>query len=334
MSVVNTYNLFLNSKQRDSGTSNEFRINLLKPIGLTNPNNWFSVRIGSAEIPYIFQLINNSNSTINFTVVRGGNTHNGTLILEHGNYNILSLLTEFKQKLTTAVQTLTGYTPTFLFTYTRTTGKCTLAQQPTNGDIIGCNITIHNNSPIFMTCIGFDASFIITFTTSAVSTQNVNVSQNNAVYIRSDSLIQTSNFESIVEKSNISDILAKIQVNTLPQTFIIWTNPSDLEVVINNRVIDTVSLYLSSSLSYELSLQNLDWQCRMTIKEYTNLPSNEQLRTIASASASNGLHLNSSDQTGVDEETRSALAQRSELINTLQNLKNKMSKKLKNKDAV
>ncbi len=322
MSVINSYNLFLNSKQRDSGTSNEFRINLLKPIGLTNPNNWFSVRIGSAEIPYIFQLINSTNSTIAFTVTRGASIYNGTFTLEHGNYNILALLTEFKGKLKTAIVALTGYSPTFLFTYTRTTGKCTLAQSPTNGDTTGCTLTIQNNSPIFMTCIGFSQPFSFSFTTSAISTQNVNVSQNNAVYIRSDSLIQTSNFESIVEKSNISDILAKIQVNTLPQTFIIWTNPSDLEVVINNRVIDTISLYLSTSLSYELSLQNLDWQCRMTIKEYTNLPNEEQRRTIASVSRLEPLP-------SVDEETKNALIQRKELVDRLKDLKEVFKKERK-----
>lgn len=324
MSVINSYNLFLNSKQRDSGTSNEFRINLLKPIGLTNPNNWFSVRIGSAEIPYIFQLINSTNSTIEFSVTRGSNTFNGTITLEHGNYNILALLAEFKSKLKTSVEALTGYSPTFLFTYARTTGKCTLAQSPTNGDTTGCTVAIQNNSPIFMTCIGFSQSFSFSFTSSAISTQNVNVSQNNAVYIRSDSLIQTSNFESIVEKSNISDILAKIQVNTLPQTFIIWTNPSDLEVVINNRVIDTVSLYLSTSLSYELSLQNLDWQCRMTIKEYTNLPNEEQRRTIASVS-----RLEPSKS--VDEETEKALQQRNELMNILNEHRKALTKKLERK---
>ena len=320
MSVINTYNIFLNSKQRDSGTSNEFRINLLKPIGLTNPNNWFSVRIGSAEIPYIFQLINSSNATINFTVIRGATLYDGNFTLQFGNYNILTLLDEFKAKLSAAIQALTGYSPTLLFTYSRTTGKCTLDQIPTNTDTTGCAITIHNNSSVFMTCIGFVAAFTITFTTSAVSTQNVNVSQNNAVYIRSDSLIQTSNFESIVDKSNISDILAKIQVNTLPQTFIIWTNPSDLEVVINNRIIDSLSLYLSSSISYELSLQNLDWQCRMTIKEYTNLPADAQGQTMVSRSS------RALGQEGNSDETRALMTQRDSLIEELKKMKQKLKR--------
>lgn len=279
MNVVNTYNIFLNSKQRDSGSSNEFIINLLKPITLTNPNNWFTVRVGSAEIPYIFQLINPSNATVHFTVTRGSTTQSGSFTLDSGNYNILNLLDAIKTKLIAAIQSAIGYTPTFAFTYSRTTGKCTLAMLG-NGDAIGCSVTVLNNSPVVMTCLGFSSSFTFGFsnfsTFPAVSTQNVNVAQNNSIFIRSESLIQTSNYEAIVEKSNISDILAKIQVTSLPQSFLIWTNPSDLEVKINNQVIDAISLYLSSSLSYDLNLQNLDWQCRMTIKEYSNFAADDQ----------------------------------------------------------
>ena len=279
MSIINTYNIFLNSKQRDSGSSNEFIVNLLKPITLTNPNNWFTVRIGSAEIPYIFQLINPSNSTIQVSVTRGATTQTGNFSIESGNYNILVLLDAIKSKLTTTIQALIGYTPTFSFTYSRTTGKCTLAMLA-NGDTVGCSITIFNNSPVVMTCLGFFSAFTFAFTnsstTQAISTQNVNVAQNNAIFIRSESLVQTSNFESIVEKSNISDILAKIQVTSLPQSYLIWVNPADLEVKINNRLIDSISLYLSSSLSYALDLQNLDWQCRMTFKEYSNFSAEDQ----------------------------------------------------------
>tara|TARA_R110002126_G_scaffold103952_1_gene237188 strand:+ start:7524 stop:7910 length:387 start_codon:yes stop_codon:yes gene_type:complete len=70
--------------------------------------------------------------------------------------------------------------------------------------------------------------------------------------------------------NEVSNIIAKIQVNATPQSYILWTNPTDLEVKITNRVIDTVSLYLGTSTNYTTDLGNLDWSLRLTINEWTN----------------------------------------------------------------
>lgn len=272
MSVINTYNLFINSEHRTSGTASGFSIVLFKPISLTSPNNWFSVRIGSAEIPYIFKLINSSNNIVNFTLVRGS-TYNLSLTLTPGNYNILTLLTEFATRLGASIKTATSWDPTslFSFTYDRSTGHATFSIVGT--DSTATSITISNNSLIFSKAVGFVTPFTFGYTTpstrtNAISTQNVNVLQNPAIYIRSESLTQTENVENIVKSSESSDILAKVQVNVQPQSMILWTNPTDLELKITNRVIDNIQLYLGDTNSYELDLDNLNWTARITIKEW------------------------------------------------------------------
>jgi hypothetical protein len=272
--VINTYNLFISSTKRTAGDSNAFQTSLYKTIGLTSPNNWFTVRVGSAEIPYVFTLINPDNSTVNFTLIRNAVTYNGSVTLTSGNYNILTLLSELKSKLVTAITSLSAWDPSqaLSFTYDRSSGKATFSLQ--GSDSVATSLTILDNSPVFLRCVGFTTSFTFSYTTpilrvNAISSQNVNVSQNTAVYIRSDSLVQSTNIENIVVDNEVSNILAKIQINASPQSYILWTNPVDLETKINNRAIDTVSVYLGSSTAYKLDLGNLDWSLRLTIKEWT-----------------------------------------------------------------
>lgn len=275
MVVVNTYNLFLSSANRTAGTSSDYRITLFKSIALQSPNNWFSVRVGSAEIPYVFKLITTSNNTINYTITRG-TTQSSSFQIAPGNYNILQLLDEMKTKLSASIQILKGWDPSALlsFTYDRPSGHAIFSI--VGIDSTATTITIQNNSPVFLKCLGFTTSFSFNYTTPSVrtnaeSTQNVNVLQNPAIYIRSDSLIQSQNVEAIVSaRSEPSDILAKVQVAVQPQSMIQWTNPTDLVLDVNNKVIDEISLYLGSSTEYVMDLGNLDWTCRLTIDEHAD----------------------------------------------------------------
>lgn len=274
MSIINTHNLFLSSAKRTSGTSDYFQTSLYKAISLASPNNWFTVRVGSAEIPYVFKLINSNNNTISFTLVRNAVTYNSTVTLTPGNYNILTLLSELKTKLVIAIATLSGWASSDVlsFVYDRSSGYVTFSM--VGIDSIATTLTIQNTQPVFLKCVGMTGSFSFGYTTplirtSVTSSQNVNVSQNTALYVRSDSFQQNSNIENIVIDNEVSNIIAKIQVNATPQSYILWTNPTDLEVKITNRVIDIISLYLGTSTSYTADLGNLEWSLRLTIHEWS-----------------------------------------------------------------
>ena len=283
--IINTYNLFINSDKRTSGTSSDFRISLFKPIVLTNPNNFFTVRVGSAEIPYTFPLITNANNSINFESTYEASYFSTSFQITSGNYNILTLLDEVANKLQARLYQLYTVLFKFDFTYDRNAGKCTfaIAGAPASFSL---SIRIFENSPVFMTCIGMRNSFVFSYQTpsvftNATSIKNVNVSQNTALYVRSESFTQTTNSENIVEKSNVSDILAKIQITTQPQSYIMWKNDIDLEINVSNRVIDIINLYLGSSTAYTLDLGDLDWSCRLTIHEKSYEPISEQHNDLA-----------------------------------------------------
>jgi len=274
LSIVATYNLFLSSANRSEGTPQNFSVSLIKPITLTNPNNWLTVRVGSAEIPYVFKLINSQNNVINYRIIRNSIIYNGSITIESGNYNILTLLTEFKTKLQSSILTLTGWDASAIlsFSYNRNTGKATFSV--VGIDTTATTITILLASNVFYRCIGFTNGFSFGYSnpstrTDAVSTQNVNVSQNTALYIRSETLTQTVNQENIVGVPEYSDILAKVQINVQPQAIIQWTNSTDLEIDISNKILDRINLYLGDSALYEIDMGNLDWSLRLTINEWS-----------------------------------------------------------------
>ena len=314
MPIISTYNIFLNSLNRTSGTSDNFRMQLFRPIALKSPNNWFEVRVGSVEIPYTFKLINSANNVIDFQFTRGSTT-TSTITLAPGNYNIIQLLDEIKLELIAKIQALRSYTAPLEFTYDRSTGHATFSIVGT--DSTATSITIINNSPVFMKCIGMINTFTFSYATPSVRTnaesvQNVNVFQNPAIYVRSESLIQSENIEALVgTTSELSDILAKIQVNVIPQTMIQWTNPTDLKLEITNKIIDEISLYLGSSTSYSLDLGNLDWAIRLTFEEHTDRALDEDIAINMSR--------------GIDPYVQDLMTQREKVVNNLSQLKEKLS---------
>lgn len=319
LTIVSTYNIFLSSANRSEGSSSSFSINLIKPITLSNPNNWLTVRVGSAEIPYNFKLINSSNNVISFQFTRNAITYTGSITIESGNYNILSLLTEIKSKFIIAIQSLAGWdgSTIFNFTYNRNTGKVTFSM--VGNDSIVTSLTVLLASGVMYRCIGYTTGFTFGYTnpstrTDSTSTQNVNVSQNTALYIRSENLTQTSNYENVVSASSeYSDILAKIQIGVLPGSIIQWTNSTDLEIDLSNQIIDRIQLYLGDSNLYEVDMGNLDWTCRLTIQEWSY--------KMNSASTDRIPNETMIDPTVMDTLTK----EREKAIRRLQKLKSKLS---------
>jgi len=167
-----------------------------------------------------------------------------------------------------------------------------------------------------MKCLGMIANFTFSYSTPSVrldatSVQNVNVFQNPAIYVRSESLIQTQNVEALVgTQSELSDILAKIQVNVIPQTMIQWVNPTDLKLEITNKNIDEINLYLGSSTSYVLDLGNLDWAIRLTFEEHTDDIGDKDIAINMSR--------------GVDPYLKDLMTQRESIVSNLDQLKQKL----------
>lgn len=292
LNVVETYHVFVNSSQRVSGTAGNYYFNLYHPIRLKNQMNSFYVRIGSAEMPFTYQLIKTGNNVISFTYVRNITTSTLTITIPAGNYNITQLIKAITDQLTPLM--VAGIT--WNITYNRNTGLVTFGFSPP--DIINTVLTFQSISTVMAGCLGFSSIPIGSFgLNSSVlltinSTQNVNLSQVNSLYIRSENIKQLQNYESLVVKSDISDILAKVQITVLPQNYVMWYNDIDLRVKVANKFFDTINLYVTTNLDYEdLSFNGLDWSCRITIEEIEEVKYNgdKNLDSVSSEGNNNPL---------------------------------------------
>ena len=92
---VNKYQLYFNTAQRTSGTPQHAYFACSPAFTKKSPLNWFEIQITSAEIPYQWTQINESNSLLAWSYARTGSaTVNGTLVIQNGNYDVNSLITE------------------------------------------------------------------------------------------------------------------------------------------------------------------------------------------------------------------------------------------------
>jgi len=276
MSVINTYNVFISSSQRSSGTSDNFVINMRKPIILTRPNSFFTCTVGSAEIPFNFKQLNSTNNMNVLSVSYSKGVVNNTfnITFPPGNYIITDLLAALQSLILAVYPTLN-----LTCSYNKTTGLCSLLL--TGYDNIATSLTLNFNSNRYLGAMfGYSASTTFSYNSSnastvSTSTQQALVNPNPCIYIRSDVLTQFGATENLVEKDVTSDILAKIQIMNLPGSWLMYSNINNLKIILTNKVIDTISLYLSDSLSYALSLGNLDWSLRLTFEEVEKDGANE-----------------------------------------------------------
>jgi hypothetical protein len=118
------------------------------------------------------------------------------------------------------------------------------------------------------TVLSYNTSGVVT-SQNYISPNHVNVSPITALYIRSSSLNQARfNQERMVEYSmTISDILLRIPVNSYYNTWLLYENGS-FEVRLNNKIIDDISLYITSLTYDAINLNGVNWKVVLQITEY------------------------------------------------------------------
>lgn len=295
MSIANQYNIFLDSKYLNSGTNETPKFSLEDPLTLTNENNYFTAKILSAEIPFSFKTLASPYNILQVRVQEAQHSIDITssLTLQEGNYSIISLLDELKTKLTTYLSTIEGghfnnHLPTFDFTYSKETGKTTLNIISGGGNHAVSITLLWGLSDILAPYFGFTYlnDTILSYNSSGVVTSqnyispnHVNVSPITALYVRSSSLNQSRfNQERMVEYSmTVSDILLRIPVNSYYNTWLLYENNS-FEVRLNNKLIDDISLYLTSLTYDAVNLNGVNWRILLQITEYES-PITQKLKT-------------------------------------------------------
>ncbi len=265
--IIKSYNLFIDSSQRDEGDSpSDFSIILRRPITKTNNNSVFRVRITSCVIPFSFNQVNSSNNILQYTF--NGNPF--SITIPSGNYSIIDLLTEMESLIFTNNNCLLN------FVYDISTSKCTLGFKSGNLSSMSITMLYTTTNIILMKMLGFTQNITFSFTSPSTyvdvfSNQPVNVSPSKCLFIRSSTLIQNTNYESLVDKNDTTDILAQIPITTGYNTFINWYDQSsDLFCEINNIIIDKINIYLSDATSFNQLPSDsglLNWFLQINIQE-------------------------------------------------------------------
>lgn len=242
--------MYIDSRRRSSGTSSDFIVQLTTPITLSA--SYFTVLVGSAEIPFCFTQVNSNNNVLDITL----NSVNYSISFPFGNYNINSLCQELKVSLLAIDGTCT-----LVNSYNRDTGKVTLVVPPGKTLILK-----FADNEALGAMFGFLANATVT-SAGVTSVRHVNVSPSPCLYIRSENLSLADSREFIVQSDVNSDILCKIQLTEQAGSWIFFSG-SGLETRITNSVIDRIDLYLGDALNYTVDLGGLEWSCRITFNEY------------------------------------------------------------------
>lgn len=262
MSILNKYNIYINSKQRISGSSGDFTIQLEKPLLLTNSNNMFQAQIASLEYPYSWFQINSNNNTFVAKLYTGLTYTQQTVTVPEGNYNINTFLTTFFASIATAFSI-----PSIgiLSTYDKNTGKVSMSWT----DITYTGIEMLLSGTTIGKVLGFTTDVIVSITSGVVfSNTFVNVNPINYFVIRSDLVISNHDMECILAKTENSDILCKVPVRSSPNTFLFYSQPYDERCFLNVPIIDFIRFYVTPNDS-RLILDNngLDFSFTLTIYE-------------------------------------------------------------------
>ena len=268
--LLHSYNLFLNSKNRttdyynfiSSGTPNYLAYcawNLKSIIKKTALSSYFTISVKSLILPFSFDNISTLNKTFTFTYLATPYT----ITIEEGNPNITQLIADVKAKILLAVPAI--LTADLTFTYSSAGQTITILNNTANPMTFG-----FGSNNFIGKMLGFTADTIVAGSGgTATSTININVNPLECVFVRSDNLSFASSYESIVSKSNISDIIAMIPILVASGNYIVYNDSSAFESRLNDDRIDNISLYLTSAVDDDhlLSL-TLDWTIQIQINEY------------------------------------------------------------------
>ena len=267
MDVVRSYSLYLNSRQANIGsTTNNITFNCVPPLTLTNRANRFVISIPYMEVPYSFNQLSSAFNTLDYTFTDMLGSFTRTLTFPVGNYNITQWLTTFLDVLNKDIFTQRpGWLTTYIVaSYNSATGR----------------VTMVSTAPTTSITFAFSANYVIALmlgfpqtnqtlsnTSILVSTNKVLCNPVNAIFLRSDSLKFASSFEAVVAPYSQADILARIPVPTLPNSWIYYR--SDVRQTLSNTEISTINLYWSDNLdpNYILDLNGLPYGLQITIEE-------------------------------------------------------------------
>lgn len=257
--ILNKYNLYIDSSQRISGTADNFKIQLKKPIQRTNDKSRFQFYITSLQYPFSMKQVNSTNNT--FTVTMNPGVVTATVTIPEGNYNILTLLNAVIQGTNSALMGIYALSGT----YSKVTGLATL----TYGTNDAKTFTFNFANTTIGTMLGFKTNVTVSYNNPKTSNVNVNVNPISYFSIRSDTLTASSfDSEALDSSFSKSNILCKVPIRVPSNCYIYYEQPYDSRIVSN---IDTLTIidFKVTMGGNEISMNNaLDFSFILVCEEF------------------------------------------------------------------
>jgi hypothetical protein len=186
MTTVATYNIYLDSKYRTSGTNSAPEFALPTPLYLSNPNHRFVATIKSADVPFSFKSLVAPFNTLRVQYIETPFVNSiFTITFPPGNYSITNLLGLLSSLLSAALTPIAVNPPSFQFTYDKNTGLATLIMSPvTIGNPTSLRLFWTDpNGDILSRFFGFsgDLDTILSYDAGGVSSNTNNISEGHVV---------------------------------------------------------------------------------------------------------------------------------------------------------
>lgn len=265
MSVVQSWQVFLNSEQRTSGANANPSFTLNPPLRLSRSTTAMEVRVQSCSIPFSFNQLNSSNNVL-FGLA---NMTSFSVTITEGNYNINELLAAMKAAVDAAASVAAGGPVVTTWSYSRATGKATVTLNSSPSTLT----LLYTSNTQLMRMMGFTSNIFLTVGLSQVSDIKVNVNPVSYIFIRSASLNQPEGSrEALLSQGETTDILLDVPVTVGPGGIITYVNAEPGGVRLVNREVSEVQLYLSTNLNFFLDLGGVSWQIALTFTEVQPAP--------------------------------------------------------------
>jgi hypothetical protein len=279
--IIATYNYYISSAQRTSGTPADFTIFLTTPLFLNGsiPSE-FRFKLQYIQVPFSFSQFNQFNYTTDYVLTRNGIVYNGSFNIGIGNYNITSFLTEWISKLKSSLNALAGYNPLITATYSSDTNLCTFTL-PADSFLDTAILFDNTTNKAVNLALGFNNDWTLLQNSTTTSQIDVNVSPSRNLFLLSDTLIQSKAFDAINTPISNTNILSIIPITVQPNQYIsIYYNPP-ITSTLNNAVIDKLNFQLKDqSLNFDLVDFDLDYTLFFQIEEHRSFTSREIAENI------------------------------------------------------
>lgn len=259
MSVIKSKNLYINSKNRISGSTSDFFVTVPGFLDLADNQENYKIKLSvlRAVIPYSFYNLSTNNNKFRLTESDADGISNlvsNDFSIPIGNYDAITFRNKIKELIDAWVRP-SPFTYTFLFD--RVTHKFSLS-------------IAEDNKKIKLEFLGDDSAYIqfgftenssvsATFPSKEIISSNViQLSGDHQVYVK----CSLSNDNMVDMNTNSSSLtLVTLPVDSPPFHLLTYTEMDDkADVFISNKIIDNFRLFLTNQNSQALNLNGLDWE--------------------------------------------------------------------------